>query len=368
MKTKKIRNILIFSLVVIVITIIISYIVESRSHKLPAVVRSDKVFVSSEVDGVMKEYFVSSMQEVVKKDPIAELENDKLPFKLETLKNEKRKYEELIHSAQSGDHLQSELYELDEDIQDITIDLEKAKLEMAKIKEKLQFMQDRHDGSKKKFEANKKLYDKGVLNNSDFEKATEDFWDVHDKYYELRSDSLVAFETMKANQKIIELLQARKDILSNNTNILAGKYLIDLNDVEADINDLEEEIKNLKIDSPIAGIVTDINYRPGENIDKGDVIVEIADLSNVWIIAYGTSSSRHKVQIGQKARILCGRKKKIWGKVVTISPVMEKVKSLSSSFETVNTYTKIEITFDDMEDALKYITPGERLFVRIYFK
>lgn len=368
MKNKKIRNILIFSLVVIVITIIVSYFIESRSHKLPAVVRSEKVFVSSEVDGVMKEYLVSSMQEVVKKDLIAELENNKLPFKLETLKNEKRKYEELIHSAQSGDYLKTELYELDEDIQNSRIDLEEAKLEITKLKEKLTFMQDRYDSSKKKYNANKKLYDKGILNNSDFEKATEDFWDVHDEYYDLKSDSLVAFETMKASQNIIDLLQARKEILSNNVDILAGKYLIDLNEVEADLNDLEEEIKNLKVYSPIDGILTDINYRPGEKIDKGDVIAEIADLSHVWIIAYGSSSSRHKVQVGQKARIYCGCKKKIWGKVVTISPVMEKVKSLSSSFETVNTYTKIEISIDDMQDALNYITPGERLFVRIYFK
>lgn len=368
MKKKKIRNILIFSLIVIFVIIVISYIIESRSQKLPAVVRSDKVFVSSETDGVLKEYFVSSMQEVTKTDLVAEVENSKLPFKLESLKNEKRKYDEMISSAQSGDYLNSELYELDEDIQNNKIDMEEAKLEIAKINEKLLFMQDRYKSSKIKYDASKKLYDKGILNNSDFEKASKDFWNVHDDYYDLKSDSLVAFETVKASQKIIDLLEARKNILSTNADILAGKYLLDLNEVEADINDLEEEIKNLKVYSPIDGIVTDINYRPGEKIDKGDVLVEIADLSNVWIIAYGTSTSRHKIKVGQRARIICGCKNKIWGKVVTVSPVMEKVKSLSSSFETVNTYTKIEISFDNMEQALSFITPGERLFVRIYFK
>jgi multidrug resistance efflux pump len=368
MKREKIRNILISSVIVIIITLIASYITESKSQKLPAVVRSEKVFVSADADGVLKEYLITSMQQVYKNDLIAEIENSKLPFKLETLRNEKQKYEDLISSAQSGDHLKTELYELDEDIQNNLIDLEEAQLDIEKIIYKLEIMEDRFTSSKKKFEANKRLFEKGVLSNSEYEKATDDFWNVYDEYYDLKGDSLVASETMKSTQKIIDLLQARKEILSNNVDILAGKYLIDLNDVEADINDLQEEIKNLKVYSPIEGIVTDINYRAGEKIDKGDVIAEIADLSNVWIIAYGSSSSSHKVQLGQKARVICGCGTKISGTVVTVSPVMERVKSLSSSFETVNTYSKIEIQFDDMQDALNYITPGERLFVRIYFK
>jgi HlyD family secretion protein len=149
--------------------------------------------------------------------------------------------------------------------------------------------------------------------------------------------------------------------------MLASKHIIDLNEVEADLNDLQEEIKNLNIYSPIDGIITDLNYRAGEKIDIGDVVAEIADLSNIWITAYGSSSSRQKVKIGQKVRVFCDCKEKLWGEVVTVSPVMEKVKALSTSYETVNTYTKIEIKLINISEALKYITPGERIFVRIYF-
>lgn len=367
MKKKKILYILVLSILVLAITVIASYIIESKSQKLPAMVVSDKVFVSSEVDGILNQYLVTSMQEVTKNTLIAEVDNSKLSFKLETLKNEKKKYEELIQSAKSGDYLKTELYKLDEDIQDNTIDMEEAKQEINKVLEKLQFMNELYTSSKKKYDANVKLYDKGILSASDFNKAADDYWDVQKEYFELKADSLVAAETIKSSRNIIRLLQARKDILSNNVDILASKNLIDLNEVEADINDLQEEIKSLKVFSPINGIVTDLNYRPGEKIDKGDVIAEIADLSNVWIIAYGTSSIRQKVEVGQKARIYCGTNKKIWGKVATVSPVMEKVKSLSSTFETINTYIRMEIKFDNMDEALKYVTPGERLFVRIYF-
>ena len=368
MKKKKIRHILILSLVIIAITMVVSYITESSSQKLPAVVRSDKVFVSAEVDGVLKEFSVTSMQKVQKNDPLAVIENSKLPLQLETLKNEIRKYEEMIASAQGGDFLEFELLELEEDIQKNKIDLEEARLEIKKIIDKLDFMEQRHIVTKKQYEANKKLYSSGLINNSDFEKVSDDYWKVHEDYFDLKGDSLIAYESMQTSQLIINTLNARKKILSQSTNVLASEYLIDMSEVLVDINELEEQIKSLYIVSPIAGVVTDLNFRPGEGVEEADVIMEIADLSNVWIIAYGDSQSNHRIKVGQRASVKSGSGKKIWGKVVTVSPVMERVTALSTSFETVNTYSKIEISFEDQEEALKYITPGERLFARIYFK
>jgi len=368
MKKSRIRLILILSLIFIAGTLIVSFLLESRSQKLPAVVNSNKVLISSNVNGILKKLHVASMQKVDEHMLIAEIENSKLPLILDNLKNEKRKYDELISSTKSGAYLKSELYELDGDIQENQIELEEAKLEISKVGEKLKVFNERYASSISKYETNKKLFDIGILNNSDFEKASRDFWDVYDTYQELKADSLVAYETVKARQNILLLLKARKEILSNNVDVLGSKYLIDINKVEADLNDMQEDVRNLNIYSPIEGIITDINFLPGETINEGDVIAEVSDLKNIWIIAYGNSSSSHKVSIGQKVRIYCEGNKKIWGKVVTVSPVMEKVKSLSTTFETVNTYTKVEIKFDDIAEALKYITPGERLFVRINFK
>ncbi len=73
------------------------------------------------------------------------------------------------------------------------------------------------------------------------------------------------------------------------------------------------------------------------------------------------------MKVGQKVRIFSSARQKIRGKVVTVSPVMEKVKYLTPSYEMENTFTKIEISFDNKDEALKFTTPGERLFVRIYF-
>jgi multidrug efflux pump subunit AcrA (membrane-fusion protein) len=283
------------------------------------------------------------------------VDNEPLRYRLEKLMKEKKKYEDLIASAGSGDQLKTELYQLEEDIQDNRKDYEKARQDIVKLAEKLQYMQERYAVAKKKFDASKTLYDKGILSNSDYEKASADYFSIHDEYYDMESDSLVAAETVKSSGNIIDLLNARKKILSGNADMLSADYLIDLGKIESNINDMQSEVASLKVLAPADGIVTDINYRPGEKIDKGDVLAEIADLSRVWVIAYGTSS------------IYCGSGAKIRGIVSGVSPVMEKVTSLASTFEAAGTYTKIEIKFDDMQQALKHVTPGERLFVRIYF-
>ncbi|PKN71135.1 MAG: hypothetical protein CVU50_10415 [Candidatus Cloacimonetes bacterium HGW-Cloacimonetes-3] len=367
MKKQRVLFILILSIVVLTLTIITSFFVESRSQKLPAVIFSEKVIISSRVEGVIKSYSVSSMQEVKQNDPIAIVANSRLLVKLETLRKERDKYVELINSAKTGDYLKTEVYDLEHDIQKNRKDMEAAKVELDNIREKYVYLNERFALGSKKYIAARKMYDNALLSQSDFEKEVKSYRDVQNEQSELKADSLVAIETIKSSQNIINLLQARSSIISSNVNILAAEYVIDLNDVDAKIKDLEEDIKSLQVYSPIAGIVTDINYLPGENVNKGDVIAEIADLSKVWVIAYGSSFSRLKVKVGQKVKINCGDGEKIWGKVVTISPVMEKVKSLSSSFETNNTYTKIEIQFDSLEEAMRYVTPGERLFVRIYF-
>jgi len=368
MKDKKIRLILILSLVILFITTVLSYITESQSRKLPAVIRSEKVFVSAQVDGVIKEFSVTSMQRVQKNEPLVKIENTKLLLQLQTLQNEIRKYEEMIASAQGGDFLDFELLELEEDIQNNKIDLVEARLEIKKIIDKLDFMEQRYISTRKQYDANKKLYNTGLINNSEFDKVSNDYWNVHEDYFDLKGDSLIAYETMQTIQNIINTLDARKKILSQNTNIIASEYLIDMHELLVDINELEEQIKNLHIFAPIDGVVTDLNFRAGEGVQEGDVIIEIADLSNVWIIAYGDSQTNHKIKIGQRVSAKSGSGKKIWGKVVTVSPVMERILSLSTSFETVNTYSKIEISFDNQTEVLNYLTPGERLFVRIYFR
>ncbi|NCU26814.1 hypothetical protein EOM86_08865, partial [Candidatus Nomurabacteria bacterium] len=269
MKKQRVLTVLILSIVIITITVIISFFIEAHSQRLPAVIFSDKVIISSRVEGVIKSYSVSSMQEVAQNDPIAIVANSRLLLKLETLRKERDKYLELINSAKTGDYLKTEVYDLDRDIQKNRKDVEAAKVDLENIREKHDYLNERFALGSKKYNAARKMYDKALLSQSDFEKEVKNFRDVQNEQSELKADSLVAIETIKSSQNIINLLQARKSIISNNVDILAAEYVIDLNEVDAKIKDLEEDLKSLQVYSPIAGIVTDINYLPGENVNKG---------------------------------------------------------------------------------------------------
>lgn len=359
---------MILSIVTLIIIVIISYFIEARSQKLPAVVRTNKVVISTETSGTVKEYNVLLMQEVTTGDMILEMENPKLKARLETLKNEKQKYEELITSAKSGDHLNMELFELDEDILKNGNDLQNTQLEKDNISNKLAVYSEKYKNAVLQYDASRELFSKGIINSAEFEDMTNDFLNISNKYNELRSDSLRMEKELETIQSMIDILKAQKSMLSSNVSLIASKHLIDRDEINSKIHDLEQDIANLKIYAPAKGTVTDIYYKPGEKIKSGDVVAEIATIQDIWIIAYGNSFSRRSISPGQKVKVYCGNGKKIFGRVVSVSPIMEKVKALSSSFETVNTYSKIEVHFDDDEAAWKNVTPGERLMVRIYFK
>lgn len=356
------------SLILILTTAIISLIFESRSQKLPAVIRSNTVSIKARTDGVLKNYTVAMMQEVTAKDLIAMIDNPILPIQLQSLKKNLEKYEELIASTQDGNLLKSELLDYEEDIQKNKITMDKARLEQNKISDKLEFLAERYRVAKKQYNVNQKLYNTGILSNSEFEKVSQEFWRVYEEYYDLKGDSLIAFETMQSSNNIINSLNERIRMLSEGDHSMSSKYLIEKNEVLIKIEELENSVTNLSVYSPIEGVVTELNYRPGESVAKGNVIAEIADMSVVWVVAYGGADARHKLNVGQKVRIYSKSKNKIWGKVNSLSPVMERVKSQSNMFETVNTYTKIEITFDNEAEVLNYLTPGERLFVRVYYR
>ncbi|MCD4820393.1 MAG: HlyD family efflux transporter periplasmic adaptor subunit [Candidatus Cloacimonetes bacterium] len=369
MKSNKIRKrIMIFSLITLLITVIISYFIEAQSQKLPAVVKTNKVLISSETSGIVKKYAISLMDEVVSKNLILKLENPKLNTRLKVLQKEKQRVEELITSAQTGDHLKMELFKLDEDILKNENNLRKKQLQKENITDKIAIYTQKYNNSNLQYEAQKELYVQGHINSAEFQKKTDDFLNISNKYNELQSNFLQSEKEIETFQNLINILNAQKKLLSNNVSLLADRYLNKINEINSKISEIEENIKNLEIYAPTAGTVTDIYYKTGEKIKSGDVIAEIATINKIWIIAFGNSFSRRRIKKEQKVKIFCANGKKIYGKVTSVSPIMEKVKALSSSFETANTYSKIEISFDDEKFAHQNLTPGERLTVRIFYK
>ena len=62
---QKIIKIMYLCIFLIVVIVIVSFFIEKSSQRLPAVVRTHKVVISSETSGTVLNYEVSSMQKVI---------------------------------------------------------------------------------------------------------------------------------------------------------------------------------------------------------------------------------------------------------------------------------------------------------------
>ncbi|MBC8384136.1 MAG: HlyD family efflux transporter periplasmic adaptor subunit, partial [Candidatus Cloacimonetes bacterium] len=180
------------------------------------------------------------------------------------------------------------------------------------------------------------------------------------------NDFQLVFKEIETLKSEINNLRNEKGILTENISLTVSKNLIDLEKINSEISEMEIEIKNLKIFSSVSGIISDLEYNPGEMVKKGAAVIKVSTLENPVLVAYGNAFSMKNIKVGMKAKVISD-KRKIYGKVISVSPIMKKIKSLTTSFETANTYAEILIEFDDPELALKYISIGQRLVVKIYF-
>ena len=370
MNDKKITTatfIILTSVVLIVIIVIVSYLINSKSQKLPAVVRSERFIVSSLTSGIVKKIPVNLNQQVSQGQILIELENELLSAKIENLKNEKIQLEKLIISASGGDHLILELEKIEEDLAENSDDLKRLELKKEDLSNQSSIYKDIYYAAKIEYEAYKELYNEDALSVSEFDERSSKFLEIANEYRELENDILLTSSEIETKNKYIQSLKNKKSMFTENVSLIAENHLINLQELRSKLNELEKEAEELNVAAPISGIISEINCGLGESIGKGKNLLEISFEENIWIIAYGNSFSRQKIQRGMKTMIFCTNGEKIQGKVETVSPVMKKVKALTPTFETANTYTEIKILPDDPDEARNNITSGERLFVRIYF-
>ena len=110
------KHIVFFSLIIIVIVISFSIYDETRSQQLPALVKTETISISSISSGIAGNYKVTLNEPVQQGQLLFELGNPQLLNQLINLKNERSKYEEVINSATSGDHLKLKLNDIEKEL------------------------------------------------------------------------------------------------------------------------------------------------------------------------------------------------------------------------------------------------------------
>lgn len=89
---------------------------------------------------------------------------------------------------------------------------------------------------------------------------------------------------------------------------------------------VEALVRTVPVRAPAAGVIAALNVVPGQVVHAPDPLVEVYDLSSVWVKAHVFERDADIVQLGQTARITFSAYPDLeaTGKVVRISPTMDE--------------------------------------------
>jgi HlyD family secretion protein len=126
-----------------------------------------------------------------------------------------------------------------------------------------------------------------------------------------------------------------------------------LEGADADIAQAEEALSHTTIVSPINGIVTRVNAAVGEMVmtgtmnNPGTVIMEVADLSQMLVLAQVAEADVGKLKVGQKAKVrIQAYPDKVWsGEVIEIALTKNDLPRRVTSL-TGTDYFRVEILLD----------------------
>lgn len=123
-------------------------------------------------------------------------------------------------------------------------------------------------------------------------------------------------------------------------------------------------LQDLKVYSPISGVVVAKNYSEGEYVQAGASLATIADLSHLWIKVYVATDDLPRVRLGQRVRFTVSGDPAVYQGVVTwISSKGEYTpKSVQTKRERANVVFAMKIGIDDEKGRLKPGMPADVVF------
>lgn len=127
----------------------------------------------------------------------------------------------------------------------------------------------------------------------------------------------------------------------------------------------EEAVKDLSIYVPLSGMVLTKNFEPGEYVSPGSPIATIADLSDMWVKVYVSSTELGQIRLGQQADIsidgMPGRA--FHGHIKEISDSAEYTPRQSiTKNERANLVFAVKVAVDDGDGLVKPGMPADVVF------
>ncbi len=128
----------------------------------------------------------------------------------------------------------------------------------------------------------------------------------------------------------------------------------------------EAAVADLKVTSPLKGIVVNRNYEPGEFVTMGATVVTVADLDDLWIKLYIPTDDLPSIALGQKVEFtVSGHDKTFQGTVAQIASQGEFTpRTIQTAKERTNVVFEVKVTVDDSQKILKPGMPCDAIFVK----
>jgi len=150
--------------------------------------------------------------------------------------------------------------------------------------------------------------------------------------------SIYSPDLLTSEREFVELLRMRDEAKTRGARetpqrlIESAKRRLELwNVTEQQIAELEETRKasdTLTLLSPFPGVVQSVPVEQGKNVKVGDMLVEVADLSVVWVWAEFYATELSMLQIGQQFEITTASYpgQKFEGTISVINPFLDETK------------------------------------------
>lgn len=195
----------------------------------------------------------------------------------------------------------------------------------------------------------KKLYSEGG--------ATEQQLSDAETKYTTAKYQVDSYAAQKASaQEQLQLLQ--KGATQESVNIADAGVI----QAEALLETAKSQQNKTILKSPVAGVVSSVNFNQGEFISPGAALVSVIDMKDMWINIYVPEKELPLVKTGQKAKIYIDAypDQPVNGKVVFISAKSEFTpKNLQTKEDRVNMVFAVKIKITDGLDRMRPGLPAD---------
>lgn len=170
---------------------------------------------------------------------------------------------------------------------------------------------------------------------------------------------------LEISAKQVEAAEARFSLLlagSRQEVIKAAKVEIDRN--KAILKATDAMLEDLKIYSPLDGVVLSKNYEPGEYVTAGASLATVINMDDLWIKVYIPTDDLPRIALGQKVTFtVSGLSRKFAGVVEEIATKGEFTpKTIQTKKERTNVVFAVKIRINNEGGILKPGMPADVVF------